>query len=84
MPENLHHSLDQLALMQVKHKASGGKSLDRFKRVLEYLLLSVPVHGYVVQVDDYGQGTIVRPAAQDTLHYKLEMCGRLCKTHRHP
>ena len=54
MPKNLRHSLDQLALMQVKHKASSGKSLDRFKHVLEYFLLSVPVHGYVVQVDDYG------------------------------
>ena len=62
MPENLRCSLDQLALMQVKHKASGGESLDCFKRVLEYFLLSVPVHGYVVQVNDYGQGTVVRPA----------------------
>ena len=62
MPENLRRSLDQLALMQVKHKAGGGESLDCFKRVLEYLLLSVPVHGYVIQVDDYGQGTVVRPA----------------------
>ena len=61
MPENLRHSLDQLALMQVKHKASGGESLVCFKRVLEYLLLSVPVHGYVVQVDDYGQGVVVWP-----------------------
>ena len=63
MPENLRRSLDQLALMQVKHKASGGESLDRFKRVLEYFLLSVPVHGYVIQVDDYGQGMVVRPTA---------------------
>ena len=47
--------------MQVKHKASSGESLDRFKRVLEYLLLSIPVHGYVIQVDDYGQRTVVRP-----------------------
>ena len=54
MPENLRRGLDQLALMQIKHKASGGKSLDCFKRVLEYLLLSVPVHSYVVQVDNYG------------------------------
>ena len=62
MPENLCRSLDQLALMQVKHKAGGGESLVRFKRVLEYFLLSVPKHGYVVQVDDYGQGMVVRPA----------------------
>ena len=62
MPENLRRRLDQLTLMQVKHKASGGESLDRFKRVLEHFLLSVPVHGYVVQVDDYGQGTVIRPA----------------------
>ena len=62
MPENLRRHLDQLALMQVKHKAGGGESLDCFKCVLEYLLLSVPIHGYVVQVDDYGQGTVVRPA----------------------
>ena len=54
MPENLRCSLDQLALTQVKHKASGGESLDRFKRVLEYFLLGVPIHGYVVQVDDDG------------------------------
>ena len=63
MPENLRRSLDQLDFMQVKHKAGGGESLDGFKHVLEYLLLSVPIHGYVVQVDDYGQGTVVRPAA---------------------
>ena len=63
MPENLRCSLDQLALTQVKHKASGSKSLDCFKRVLEYFLLSVPVHSYVVQVDDYGQGTVVWPTA---------------------
>ena len=61
MPENLCCSLDQLALMQIKHKAGGGKSLGCFKRVLKYLLLSVPVHGYVIQVDNYGQGTVVRP-----------------------
>ena len=63
MPENLCRSLDQLAFMQVKHKAGGGEMLDCFKRVLEYLLLSIPVHGYVVQVDDYRQGTVVRPTA---------------------
>ena len=61
MPENLCCSLDQLALMQVKHKAGGGKSLGCFKCVLQHLLLSVPVHGYVVQVDDNGQGTVVWP-----------------------
>ena len=61
MPENLHRHLDQLALMQVKHKASGGKSLDCFKHVLQHFLLSIPVHGYVVQVDDYGQGVVVQP-----------------------
>ena len=63
MPENLCRSLDQLAFSQVKHKAGGGGLLDCFKHVLEYLLLSVLVHGYVVQVDNYGQGTVVRPAA---------------------
>ena len=62
MPENLCRSLDQLAFTQVKHKASGGKLPDCFKRVLEYLLLSIPIHGYVIQVDDYGQGTVVWPA----------------------
>ena len=61
MPENLRRCLDQLALMQVKHKAGGSKSLDCFKRVLQHLLLSVPIHGYVIQVDDYGQGTVVWP-----------------------
>ena len=63
MPDNLCRRLDQLAFTQVKHKASGGESLDCFKRVLEYLLLSVSVHSYVVQVDNYGQGMVVRPAA---------------------
>ena len=61
MPENLCRGLDQLALMQVKHKAGGGKSLDCFKRVLQNLLLSIPVHGYIIQVDNYGQGMIIRP-----------------------
>ena len=60
MPENLCHSLDQLALTQVKHKAGGGESLDCFKHVLQHFLLSIPIHGYVVQVDDYGQGTVIR------------------------
>ena len=62
MPENLCHSLDQLALMQVKHKASGSESLDCFKHVLQHFLPSIPVHGYVIQVDDYGQATVVWPA----------------------
>ena len=62
MPENLRRRVDQLALMQVKHKAGSGESLDCFKCVLEYFLLSVPIHGYVIQVDNYGQGTVVRPA----------------------
>ena len=61
MPENLRCGLDQLVLTQVKHKASGGESLDCFKCVLQHLLLSVPIHGYVVQVDNYGQGTVVQP-----------------------
>ena len=62
MPENLCHSLDQLAFTQVKHKASGGELLDCLKHVLKYLLLSIPVHGYVIQVDNYGQGTVIWPA----------------------
>ena len=33
MPKNLCRSLDQLAFMQVKHKASGGELLDCFKCV---------------------------------------------------
>ena len=49
--------------MQVKHKSGGGESLDCFKRVLQHFLLSIPVHGYVVQVDDYGQGTVIWPTA---------------------
>ena len=45
MPKNLCRSgLDQLALMQVKHKAGGGESLDCFKHVLQHFLLSVPVY----------------------------------------
>ena len=62
MPENLCRGLDQLALMQVKHKVGSGELLDCFKRVLQHFLLSIPVHAYVVQVDDYGQGTVVWPA----------------------
>ena len=48
MPENLRRSLDQLALTQVKYKAGSGELLDCLKRVLEYFLLSVPIHGYIV------------------------------------
>ena len=62
MPKNLCRGLDQLVLTQAKHKASGSKLLDCFKRVLQHFLLSIPVYGYAVQVDDYGQGTVVRPA----------------------
>ena len=47
MPKNLCCSLNQLAFMQVKHKA-GAESLDHFKHVLQHFLLSIPVHGYVV------------------------------------
>ena len=63
MPKNLCRGLDQLALTQVKHKASGGELLDCFKCVLQNLLLSIPIYGYVIQVDDYGQGTVIWPAA---------------------
>ena len=63
MPENLHRSLDQLALTQIKHKSGRGKLPDCFKHVLQHFFLSVPIHGYVIQVDDYGQGTVVWPAA---------------------
>ena len=56
MPENLRRSLDQLAFSQIKHKAGGGKSLDSFKCVLQHLLLSIPIHCYVIQVDNYGKG----------------------------
>ena len=62
MPEDLHRSLDQLALTQVKHKAGSGELLDCFKRVLQHFLLSIPIQGYIVQVDDQGQGTVVWPA----------------------
>ena len=47
--------------MQIKHKAGGGELLDCFKRVLQHFLLSIPVHGYVIQVDDYKQGTVIWP-----------------------
>ena len=49
--------------MQVKHKASRGESVACFKRVLQHFLLSIPVHGYVIQVDNYWQGMGIRPAA---------------------
>ena len=62
MPENLCCSLDQLALTQIKYKAGSGELFDCFKHVLYHVLLSITVHGYVSQVDDYGQGTIVWPA----------------------
>ena len=84
MPKNLRRSLDQLAFLQVKHKASGVESLNCFKCVLQHLLLSVPVHGYVIQVDNYRQVTVIRPTAYDNLNYELEMYGCLCKPHRHP
>ena len=61
MPKNLCPSLDQLALIQIKHKAGGGKLLDCFKHVLQHFLLSIPIHGYVVQVENYGQGMVVQP-----------------------
>ena len=61
MPKNLCRSLNQLALTQVKHKSGGGKLLDCFKHVLEHLFLSIPVYGYVVQVDDYRQGMVIWP-----------------------
>ena len=34
MPENLCLGMDQLALMQIKHKASYSELFDGFKRVL--------------------------------------------------
>ena len=62
MPENLHRGLDQLALMQVKHKASGGESLDLLQACPPALPSEYP-HTWLchVQVDDYGQGMIVWP-----------------------
>ena len=84
MAENLYYSLDQLALMQVKHKAGCSKPLDGFKGVLQHLLRSVSVHGYVVQVDNYGQGVVTQHAMKDTLDYKLEINGHLCKAHQYP
>ena len=62
MPKNLCCSLDQLAFMQIKQKASHGKLLDSFKHVLQNLLLSVPINGYVIQEDNYGQGTVIQNA----------------------
>ena len=69
MPKNLCHSLDKLALMQIKHKAGCGELLDSFKRILYHILLIVPVYGYVVQVNDCGQRTITRHIAQDTFDH---------------
>ena len=63
MLENLHRGLDQLGSMQIEHKNGHGKPLDCFKHVLQYLVLSIPVHGFVIQVNDYGQGTVIQPAA---------------------
>ena len=61
MPKNLYCGLDQLAFIQIKHKAHHSKPLDSSKGVLQHLLLSVPVNGYVNQVDDYKQGTVAQP-----------------------
>ena len=47
MPENLRHSLDQLGLMQIKHKACHGEPLDCLECVPLHFLLSIPIHGYV-------------------------------------
>ena len=83
-PRTCATALDQYDLMQIKHKTSHGELLDCFKHVLQYFLLNIPIHGSVVQVDDYGQRTIIWTTMQDTLNYKLKMSGHLCKAHWHP
>ena len=58
--------------------------LDGFKCVLQHLFLSIPIHSYVVQVDNYGQGKVAQCTAKDTLNNKLKIGGRLNKAHWHP
>ena len=59
MPDNLRCSLDQLAFMHINHEAGHSKPLDSYKHILKHFL-TVPVNGYVVRVDGYGQGTIAQ------------------------
>ena len=84
MPESLCCGLNQLALTQLKHKASCGELLDSFKCVLYHLLLSIPIDGSVIQVDDSGQGTVAQHAMKDTVDHKLKMGRCLSKAHWHP
>ena len=84
MPKNLHRYLDQLVFLQIKHKAGCGKPFDGFRHILLHLLLSVPIDGYVIQVDDYGQGMVAQHAKKDTLNHKPEISGHLCKPHWYP
>ena len=83
MPENLCYSLDQLDFLQTKQKTSCSKPLDGFKRVLWQLLLSIPIYGDIIQVDNYRQGTVAQHAMKDTCHHKLKMGGHLHKAHWH-
>ena len=69
--------------MQIKYKASYVEPLDGFKRILQYLILSIPMHGDVI-LADYSQGTVAQHTTKDTLDHKLKMGGRLSKAHWYP
>ena len=70
--------------MQIKYKPSYIQPLDGFKGVLQKLLLSVSIYGYIIQVYDYGQGIDAKHAVRDTLYYKLKMSASLSQTHWYP
>ena len=52
-----------VALMQIEYKVLCSELLDGLKCFLQHLLFCIPIHGYVIQVDDYKQ----RAAAQSTM-----------------
>ena len=55
VPKDLHCGLDQLALIQTKHKASQCYMLDSFECVDQHLLLGIPIHSYFIKIYSYGQ-----------------------------
>ena len=67
--------------MQVEHKASHGQPHNSLEYVFQHMLLGISIHGYVIQVDDYGQRVAAQDTAKNTVYNELEMGRHLCLTH---
>ena len=58
--------------------------LSGLKRVIQHLLLGIPIYDYIIQIDSYGKRVATQLATHDAFNCMLEIERHLNQAYWHP